>query len=220
MLIAYWAAKGGSGASVLAAAHALTAAATGPTLLVDLDGDLPDVLGTPVPETGLAQWLAAGRAVPSDALDRISVPVAPNLHLVGRGPGRLDPTRADVLAGLLATTPRTVVADCGSRPGTTARAVARAADRSVLVTRACYLAIRRQHRLGLAPTEVALVREAQRALDADDVSLAVGAPVRTTVTFDPSVSRAVDAGLLRTRLPRALARGLAQGRSHPARRVG
>jgi hypothetical protein len=219
VLIAYWAAKGGSGASVLAAAHALAAAATGPTLLVDLDGDLPDILGVPAPETGLAQWLAAGRAVPTDALDRISVAVAPNVHLVGRGPGGLEPSRADVLAGLLAAMPRTVVADCGSRPGAVARAVARSADRSVLVTRSCYLAIRRQQRLGLAPTEVALVREPQRALDADDITLAVGAPVRTTVAFDPSVSRAVDAGLLRTRLPRALSRAIGQGRVQPVRRT-
>src|SRR5690554_3312679 len=38
VLIAYWAAKGGSGATVLAAAHALAAAVAGPTLAVDLDG--------------------------------------------------------------------------------------------------------------------------------------------------------------------------------------
>ena len=218
MLIAYWAAKGGSGASVLAAGHALAAAATGPTLVVDLDGDLPDVLGVPTPDTGVAQWLAAGPTVPTDALDRIAVPVAPNLHLVARGRGPLDPARADVLAGLLASTARTVVADCGSRPGPAGRAVARAADRSVLVTRACYLAIRRQHHLELAPTEIALVRESHRALDADDVALALGAPVRTVVPFDPSVSRAVDAGLLRSRLPRPLAR-VAADRTLPARRT-
>lgn len=204
MLIAYWSAKGGSGASVLAAAHALAAAAAGPTLVVDLDGDLPRVLGMPEPATGVADWLAAGAAVPADAVDRIAVPVAPNLHLLARGAGPLQVERAGVLAGLLAGTPRTVVVDGGSRPGPVARAVARVADRSVLVTRACYLAVRRQLDLDLAPTEVALVREGQRALDADDLARAIGAPVRTTVPFDPAVSRAVDAGLLRARLPRAL----------------
>ena len=208
MLIAYWAAKGGSGATVVAAAHGLAAAASGPTLVVDLDGDLPSVLGVPEAETGIAQWSAAGADVPADALDRISVPVTPNLRLVTRGRGRLDPARADVLAALLRSSPRTVVVDCGSRPGRTGRAVARAADRSILVTRACYVAIRRQQEHDLAPTEIALVREPQRALRADDVEAALGAPVRTTIPFEPAISRAVDAGLLRSRMPRSLARGV------------
>ena len=208
MLIAYWAAKGGSGATVLAAAHALAAAAGGPTLAVDLDGDLARTLGVAEPATGVAEWLAAGDAVPADAIDRIAVPVTADLHLDGRGSGPLPPRRAPVLAGLLASTPRTVVVDCGTRPGPAGRTIARAADRSVLVTRACYLAVRRQQSLDLAPTEVALVREAQRALGADDLAAAIGVPVRTTVPVDPAISRAVDAGLLRSRLPRAL-RGVA-----------
>ena len=216
MLIAYWAAKGGSGATVLAAAHALASAAHGPTLAVDLDGDLARALGVAEPETGIAHWLAAGPSVPADAVDRIAVPVAPDLRLLGRGTGPLAPDRAEVLAGLLAGTPRTVVVDCGSRPGPVGVAVARAADRSILVTRACYLAIRRQGDLGLSPTEVALVREPARALGADDVSAALGAPVRTVVPFDPAVSRAVDAGLLATRLPRALARHVGAGRTRGA----
>lgn len=209
MLIAYWAAKGGSGATVLAAAHALRSAADGPTLLIDLAGDLPCVIGVPGADAGIAQWLAAGPQVPTDALDRIATPVAANLHLVCRGPGVLDPGRADVLAGLLAATPRTVVVDCGTLPGPVGRAVARAADRSVLVSRACYVAVRRQMDHDLAPTEVALVREPLRSLDAADLTAALGAPVRTTVPFDPAISRAVDAGLLRTRLPRALAKAVA-----------
>jgi hypothetical protein len=216
VLIAYWAAKGGSGATVLAAAHALVAAARRPTLAVDLDGDLARVLGVAEPATGVAQWLGAGAAVPADAVDRIAVPVTDNLHLLGRGPGPLPAGRADVLAGLLASTPRTVVVDCGTRPGAAARTIARAADRSILVTRSCYLAVRRQQALGLGPTEIALVREPARALDADDLSAAIGAPVRTTVPFDPAISRAVDAGLLRSRLPRALARSVrAEPRSAP-----
>ena len=208
MLIAYWAAKGGSGATVLAAAHALVAGAHRPTLAVDLDGDLARVLGVDDPATGVAQWLSAGAAVPADAVDRIAVPVTANLHLVGRGPGPLPHGRADVLAGLLASTPRTVVVDCGTRPGAAARTIARAADRSVLVMRSCYLAVRRQQALGMGPTEIALVREPHRALGADDLSAALGAPVRTTVPFDPAISRAVDAGLLRSRMPRALARSV------------
>ncbi|WP_436794525.1 hypothetical protein [Actinospongicola halichondriae] len=214
MLIAYWAAKGGSGATVLSAAHALRAAAGSPTLLVDLDGDLPGALGTPEPDAGVAEWLAAGASVPADALDRIARPVGPNLQLIGRGDGPLDADRAVVLAEVLARSPHTVIVDCGSRPGAAARAVARRAERSILVTRACYLAVRRFASVDLAPTEIALVREPQRALGPDDMAEAIGAPVRTRVSIDPGVARAVDSGLLASRMPRALVRafGPARGR--------
>lgn len=209
MLIAYWAAKGGAGTSVLAAVHALAVAETGPALLVDLDGDLPDVLGVRHPDAGVAEWLAAGDGVPSDALDRIAAPIAPNLSLLARGRGRLAGPRLAVLAELLHRSPRIVVVDCGSSPGAAGRAVAQAADRSILVTRPCYLAMRRQARLGLAPTEIAVVREKQRALRNDDVARSVGAPVRLSIDLDPNVARIVDAGLLTARLPRSLRRAVA-----------
>lgn len=211
MLIAYWAAKGGSGATVLAAAHALRLAATTPTLLVDLDGDLPATLGVPEPAAGIAEWSVAGDKVPVDALDRIAVSIGPNLQLIGRGSGGLAADRADVLADLLARSPHTVVVDGGSRPGPVASSVIRHAHRSILVTRACYLAIRRFGDLDLAPTEVALVREPQRALGSDDVEAAIGVPVRTRIAVDPGIARAVDSGLLASRLPRALVRAITPG---------
>ncbi len=213
MLITYWAAKGGSGTTVLAAAHALQSAARGPVLLVDLDGDVPAVLGTVAPSAGIAEWLCAGADVPSDALDRLAVDVAPNLRLLPRGRGRLDPARAEVLAALLAGAPGTVIVDAGTRPGRVGRRIAVSSRRSILVTRACYLAVQRQLTGGLAPTEVALVREAARALRPDDIAQALGVPVRTTIPHDPGVARAVDAGLLASRLPRALARRLDPGRA-------
>lgn len=222
MLIAYWSVKGGSGTTVLAAAHAIRAATVVPTLVVDLDGDLPDVLGVPAPAAGVAEWLSAGDAVPSDALDRLTVEVGPNLRLLGRGGGPLaaSPTaagldRAGVLAGLLSVAPYSVVVDCGTRPGPVARAVVASARRSVLVTRACYLALRRQAGGDLAPTEVAVVREGARSLSLDDVARSVGAPIRTTVPHDPAIARAVDAGLLASRLPRALARPVDRSLGQP-----
>lgn len=210
MLIAYWAAKGGAGATVLAAAHALVAATRRATVVVDLDGDLPLALGVDAADRpGVAEWLRAGPDVPADALDRLLVPVADELTLLPRGTGPLDETRASVLGRLLATTPREVVLDAGTRPGGAACAVAREADRSVLVTRACYLALRRVPHVGLAPTEVALVCEPNRSLGRRDVADAVGVPVRTTVDVDPGIARAVDAGLLAARLPRGLAKAAA-----------
>lgn len=211
MLTAYWAAKGGAGATVLAAAHALVTDGRRATVAVDLDGDLAGALGVDGAGrdgAGVADWLRAGPDVPADALDRLLVPVTDELHLLPRGDGPLDPHRAAVLGQLLAGTPREVVVDAGTRPGPAARAVVREADRSVLVTRACYLALQRVGDIGLAPTEVALVREPLRALGADDVARAAGAPVRTRVNIDPGIARAVDAGLLTARLPRRLARAV------------
>ena len=45
MITVCWAAKGGSGTTVVAAAMAI--AAPTPTLLIDLAGDVPAVLGVP-----------------------------------------------------------------------------------------------------------------------------------------------------------------------------
>jgi hypothetical protein len=211
VLTAYWAAKGGAGATVLAAAHAVVTSTHRPTIVVDLDGDLPDALGVDAgaDRPGVADWLRAGPDVPADALDRLLVRAADDLSVLPRGTGPLDPARAGVLGRLLAATPREVVVDAGTRPDAAAQAVVREADRSVLVTRACYLALRRLSGVSLAPTEVAMVREPARVLGAGDVGEAVGVPVRTTVPLDPAIARAVDAGLLASRLPRALARATA-----------
>lgn len=220
MLTAYWAAKGGAGATVVAAAHAVAAAAHRPTLAVDLDGDLASALGADVSgRPGAADWLRAGDDVPADALDRLLVPVAEDLALLPRGTGPLPPARAGVLGHLLARAPREVVVDAGTRPGPAGRALVREADRSVLVTRACYLAIRRLQGLDLAPTEVVLVREPNRALGPDDVALAAGVPVRASIPVDPAIARAVDAGLLTARLPRKLARAVAAPAPAPSRRA-
>jgi hypothetical protein len=80
----------------------------------------------------------------------------------------------------------------------------------LLVTRACYLALRRFVRLSLRPSGVVLLTEPGRSLTALDVEELCGAPVVTQIAVDPSVARAVDAGLLSHRIPRGLARALRQ----------
>lgn len=218
MFVSCWSAKGGSGTTVVAAALALLLARSQPpgALLLDAAGDAPAALGVPEPSSpGLAEWLAAGASVPADGLARIEVPAAPGLGLVPRGAGPLAPVaRAEVLAGLLAAEHRPVVADCGRLdPGggadaEAARTLASSADRSLLVTRACYLSLRRAVALALRPTGVVLVVEAGRALGAPDVEDVLGVPVLAEVDVDPAVARAVDAGLLAGRVPRGLERAL------------
>lgn len=79
-------------------------------------------------------------------------------------------------------------------------------DVTYLVTRPCYLALRRaagymfpDHYKG-----VIVVREPQRALSDNDIASVTRLPVVATLEVDPIVARAVDAGLLTTRLPQSL----------------
>ncbi len=53
-----------------------------------------------------------------------------------------------------------------------------------------------------------LVDEPGRSLTAADVARAIGAPVVAEVAVDPAIARAVDAGLLAARLPRAMVKSL------------
>lgn len=210
MFSVLWSAKGGSGTSVVAAAMAVRMASAGrPVVLLDLAGELPTIFGQPtVAAPGLADWLAAGRGVPVDALDRMAAEVAPSLRLLTRGRGPLPPDRGSVVASLLRSRAAEVIVDAGTRPGALGRALAAEADRSVLVTRLCFLALRRLGGLGLRPTDVLAVVEAGRALSLADVEAVAGAPVLATIPVDEAIARAVDAGLLTARLPRVLDRAL------------
>lgn len=213
MLIACWSSKGGSGTTVVAASLALLLARRSPegALLVDLAGDAPAALGLPEPASpGLAGWLEAGPEVPPDALGRLETVVAPGLALLSRGTGELWANRADALTALLASDARPVVVDCGADPAGAALTVAAGATRSVLVTRACFLSLRRALSAPLRPSEVVLLTEPGRSLTRLDVEDCIGAPVIAEVAVDPVVARAVDAGLLAARLPRGLARELSR----------
>jgi MinD-like ATPase involved in chromosome partitioning or flagellar assembly len=212
VLIACWAAKGGSGTTVVSVALATVLARRSPrgVLLVDLDGDVPAVLGIPEPVgPGIAGWLAAGDGVPPDALGRLEVAVAGSVSLLAAG-GTLPEggDRGEVLAALLGDEPRPVVVDCGTDPRGVGLAVAAASSQSLLVLRPCYLALRRALAAPLRPSGVVLVDEPGRALGADDVAAVLGVPVRAVVAYEPRVARAVDAGLLVDRLPAAMARAL------------
>lgn len=211
MLVACWSAKGGAGTSVVAAALALLAArrSSRGAVFADLAGDGPALLGVAEPSSpGLAGWLAAGDGVPADALARIEVPVVAGVSLLPRGAGALDASRAPVLASLLAGGRRPTVADCGSTLDPAVTAFAHRADASLLVTRPCFLALRRARQAPLTPTGVVLVHEDGRALTRGDVEDVTGTPVVADVPLDPRVATAVDAGLLARALPRSLSRAL------------
>ncbi len=211
MLTVCWAAKGGSGTTVVACALALmTAGSHGSAWLVDLAGDAPAALGVAEPSSpGVHDWLMSATAPPT-ALQALSVAANDSLRIIPRGTSTAGPehTRWSELGRFLAEGPDHVVVDAGSCPSTISAALLAAAHRRVLVTRPCYLSLRRAAASGLSPTDVVIVHEPGRALTATDVAYAVHAPVVAEVGIDPSVARAVDAGLLAARLPKTLAAAL------------
>lgn len=169
----FFAAKGGQGTTVVAAAAALIHAQNGRrTLLIDAadQHDTFAVLGIPEP------------ADPADV-----VTVGPNLDLRAH---EAD-TDLDVTEGY-----EVVIIDAGRhRPS---------AGTATLVTRACYLALRRAIAVTPAPDNVVLVHEPGRALKRSDVATVLSVPIIVTIPADPAVARVVDAGLLAAGLPTAL----------------
>ena len=223
MVTLCWAAKGGSGTTVVAATLALRS--RHPSLLVDLDGEAPAVLGLPEPDRpGVGDWLAT--TTHADQLADLLIEVAPLTWLLPwRASGHFDATHSDAREGARrAVDPQrwselgrwsgqwamrwgcevTIDGGTGQPPAPLVEHV----DRSLLVTRPCYLSLRRASRMPVRPTGVVLVAEPGRALSARDIEHALGVPVEATVSVDPAVARAVDAGLLAARLPRIIAREL------------
>ncbi len=198
--------SGGVGASTIAAALALRRRTEAPTLLVDLRGDQPSLLGlADEVRPGIGEWLAAGDDVDIDALRRLEVDIAPGLSLLPAGSvPQQSPGRAASLAHALTGSSRTVVVDAGTTRGEVWRELAAVAVDRVLITKACYLGLRRLRDCEVHPTGVVLLREAGRALAPALVGQFIDAPILGTMAYDPAVSRAIDAGLLSRRLPRTL----------------
>lgn len=219
MLVALWSPKGGSGTSVFAAACSLVLArdrsSTVGARLADLDGDQPAIFGLGGdPGFGLHDWLAAGPEAPAEALDRMTLEIASGLMLLPRGGPAplLAPVPAAeagaALAVLLADSAIPTVVDCGTAAEPATRAVAEVADVSVVVLRGCYLALRRAVQApALARTAgVVLIDEPGRSLSEKELVDVLGVPVLARVAVRAPIARAVDAGVLATRLPDSLAR--------------
>lgn len=157
-------------------------------------------LGSSVPGGGVAPHdllrMADGR------------PVAPHDHSLAAGGGDAAPGPDAVAAGGCdgARQPLPVAAagPDGPSDAPVAAAVVARAQHSLLVTRPCYVALRRAMQAPVRPTGVVLVNEPGRVLSASDVGEAARAPVVAQVEVDPKVARLVDAGLLTGRLPRSL----------------
>ena len=223
MLLALWSPKGGSGTSVVAAALALVSAGrVDETRLADLGGDQPAILGLPVPDCGfgsarpsegLSGWLAAGPSMPTDCLDEMSVAVVPGLTLLPCGSDIAADRLPEEGGAALAVGLRDggiAVLDAGPSRGSdqgAAFAAIEVADATLMVIRPCYLALRKavgDPRLARSAGAI-LVEDPGRALDADDVAAVLGVPVVGRGPVRAEIARAIDAGVLRDRLPGPLA---------------
>ena len=209
-MIVCWSVKGGSGTTVVASTLALVHAEKSPrgALIVDLAGDVPAVLGLAEPNgIGISEWFAPNENSSRMALQSIAIQATANLQLISRGSGQINATANFAeLSASLATFDLPVVVDAGC--GVVPTELLARASSSLLITRPCYLSLRRAAQLNVTPTGVVLINEPGRALGKRDVESVIGAPVIAEITFDATISRAVDAGLLASRLPGMLAKQL------------
>lgn len=212
-----WSAKGGVGTTVVAACLALGPAR--PTVLIDVDGDLPLVLGVPEPSgQGLGDWFES--AASARAILDLAIDLDPTTRLVPRGHRPIDRQagRWGELGRWLAASEIEFVADTGvgdppsdllaSGDSSEDKALGADADRpapwrrrSLLVTRPCYLALTHANRMRTRVDGVVLIDEPGRGLGPADVETSIGAPIVLRMPLDPAVARAVDSGLLSAGLP-------------------
>ena len=191
-------AKGGQGCTTIAAALAVLAARSSqPTLLLDTRGDAAAILGVsdPAPASTVADAIA-NAVEPCDRLRVVSV-----------AGDRIDTEAISAMSELVAAGHRVLV-DTGTDHDVLHRFDPLSPQR-LLVTRPCYVALRRAIGVPFVPDHVVLIAEHQRCLTERDVSLALALPV-TSVPYDPAIARAIDAGLLAARLPRCLANAITQ----------
>lgn len=212
-VITCWAVKGGSGTTVVTAGLALALAR--PSIVVDLAGDQAAALGLAEPAgQGLAEWFTS--TAPADAVVDLAVEVDDTTSLVptGAAPIPHDADRWDELAAWMADDERLYVVDAGTTTAPPPALTAESGDADVtgrtdlLVTRPCYLSLRRAHAARRRPDGVVVVADTSHSLGRADVARSLASPVVAEVPLDPAIARAVDAGLVAFGLPGNLAKPL------------
>jgi hypothetical protein len=169
----------------------------------------------PADHRGIGEWLAAGPTTPASAIESFALDDCAAFSLVPAGSATSTSDGAGeagaALAVVLRDDPRISVLDAGLAVAPDARSLVELADLSLLVVRACVLALRGaydRHDLVQATSGLLLVDEPHRSLHARDVAELAGRPIFGTVPCVPEIARAVDAGLLLARAPVQLFRPL------------
>ena len=210
-MIVCWSVKGGSGTTVVASTIALMRAAESQrgALLVDLASDVPAVLGLAESSgPGISDWFAHCDLGSRMTLQSIAIQATANLQIIARGSKQLDANENfSELCAALKTFDLPIIVDAGC--GLPSPDLLAHASSSLLVTRPCYLSLRRAAQLSVSPTGIVLINESGRALGKHDVEAVIGAPVVSEIIFDAAIARAVDAGLLASRIPTIISKQLA-----------
>ena len=203
--------KGGTGTSVVAASLAIVSSSSSPTLLVDLAGDQAAILGLPQPPIGLSDW---ANGTTYREFDEIISLCHDNLYLAPTGTFDFETLNANAWNNLLRALSlkhsegHNIIVDLGRAD--IPLALRKIVDTCYLVTRPCYLALRRAVDLETAFSGVIVVNEPDRVLTSRDVESVLKLKCVAEIPYTSEISRRVDSGLLKSRLPMALQSVLSQ----------
>ena len=203
--------KGGTGTSVVAASLAIVSSSSGPTLLVDLSGDQAAILGLPQPPIGLSDW---ANGMTYREFDEIISLCHDNLYLAPTGTFDFETLNANAwdkflrALSLKHSEGHNIIVDLGRAD--IPLALRKIVDTCYLVTRPCYLALRRAVDLETAFSGVIVVNEPDRVLTSRDVESVLKLKCVAEIPYTSEISRRVDSGLLKSRLPMALQSVLSQ----------
>jgi len=203
--------KGGTGTSVVAASLAIVSSSSTPTLLVDLAGDQAAILGLPQPPIGLSDW---ANGMTYREFDEIISLCHDNLYLAPTGTFDFETLNANAWDKLLRALSLkhsegyNIIVDLGQAD--IPLALRKIVDTCYLVTRPCYLALRRAVDLETAFSGVIVVSEPDRVLTSRDVESVLKLKCVAEIPYTSEISRRVDSGLLKSRLPMALQSVLSQ----------
>ena len=203
--------KGGTGTSVVAASLAIVSSTSSPTLLVDLAGDQAAILGLPQPPTGLSDW---ANGMTYREFDEIINLCHDNLYLAPTGTFDFETLNANAWDKLLRALSLkhsegcNIIVDLGRAD--IPIALRKIVDTCYLVTRPCYLALRRAVDLETAFSGVIVVNEPDRVLTSRDVESVLKLKCVAEIPYTSEISRRVDSGLLKSRLPMVLQSVLSQ----------
>lgn len=203
MLTVCWSPKGGSGTSVVTIGLALTLTSrdeSAQTLIVDLAGDIPSILGVDEPRIGISNWITDPSTFD---LDHLQFEFRTDLSILPRGNTSLPDRRSGAWSRLVAELDGlsrlgwTVIVDAGLGPIPVE--LESVATRTYVVVRPCYLGIRRARLIEHSSTAVIVVAEPQRALTSVDIGKVLELPIAAIVPYSPDVARRVDAGVIGSR---------------------
>ena len=203
--------KGGTGTSVVAASLAIVSSSSSPTLLVDLAGDQAAILGLPQPPIGLSDW---ANGMTYREFDEIVSLCHDNLYLAPTGTFDFETLNANAwdkflrALSLKHSEGYNIIVDLGRAD--IPLALRKIVDTCYLVTRPCYLALRRAVDLETAFSGVIVVNEPDRVLTSRDVESVLKLKCVAEIPYTSEISRRVDSGLLKSRLPMALQSVLSQ----------